>query len=253
MLWGLALQLGRLDPLPPSSCWLGVTIQESVNHFVRTKASQRPGMTSWATSSPLPLLPTKRRESQVSLHSTPLLYSCAVLLRLPCGSENQACQHIPVRVSFQTGQNSVTFHSALTFAVKCTYGSNHLDGSGFIQENVDRQYKKLNTQWWWQWWRLVDWIYVHAAAICSLVIVLKHTHIHTHTHTQQSPRMLNKLSLYNWQVIICDGPPSSGVTAGNEEFQDAVRQAVPEGQTFKGYPIQFTHRNARKAFLTCLK
>ncbi|KAK7114460.1 hypothetical protein V1264_000518 [Littorina saxatilis] len=45
----------------------------------------------------------------------------------------------------------------------------------------------------------------------------------------------------------------TGVTAGNEEFQDAVRQAVPEGQTFKGYPIQFTHRNARKAFLTCLK
>lgn len=114
MLWELALQLGRLDPLPPSSCWLGVTIQESVNHFVRTKASQRPGMTSWATSSPQPLLPTKRRESQVSLHLTPLLYSCAVLLRLPCGSENQACQHIPVCVSFQTGQNSVTFHSALT-------------------------------------------------------------------------------------------------------------------------------------------
>ncbi|KAL8560893.1 Centrosomal protein of 76 kDa [Nucella lapillus] len=45
----------------------------------------------------------------------------------------------------------------------------------------------------------------------------------------------------------------TGVTAGNEEFQDAVRQAVPEGMTFKGYPIQFTHRNARKAFLTCLK
>nr|KAG5695562.1 hypothetical protein BaRGS_033984 [Batillaria attramentaria] len=27
------------------------------------------------------------------------------------------------------------------------------------------------------------------------------------------------------------------VTAGNEEFQDAVRQAVPDGQTFKGAPI----------------
>ncbi|KAK7481686.1 hypothetical protein BaRGS_00027059 [Batillaria attramentaria] len=45
----------------------------------------------------------------------------------------------------------------------------------------------------------------------------------------------------------------TGVTAGNEEFQDAVRQAVPDGQTFKGYPIQFTHRSPRKAFLTCLK
>ncbi|XP_005103634.1 centrosomal protein of 76 kDa [Aplysia californica] len=45
----------------------------------------------------------------------------------------------------------------------------------------------------------------------------------------------------------------TGITAGNEEFQDAVRQAVPDGQTFKGYPIQFTHRNARKAFTTCLR
>ncbi|GFS20157.1 centrosomal protein of 76 kDa-like [Elysia marginata] len=45
----------------------------------------------------------------------------------------------------------------------------------------------------------------------------------------------------------------TGITAGNEEFQDAVRLAVPEGQTFKGYPIQFTHRNARKAFTTCLR
>ncbi|RUS90786.1 hypothetical protein EGW08_001405 [Elysia chlorotica] len=45
----------------------------------------------------------------------------------------------------------------------------------------------------------------------------------------------------------------TGITAGNEEFQDAIRLAVPEGQTFKGYPIQFTHRNARKAFTTCLR
>ena len=45
----------------------------------------------------------------------------------------------------------------------------------------------------------------------------------------------------------------TGVTAGNEEFQDAVRQAVSDCFTFKGYPIQFPHRNARRAFLTCLK
>ncbi|XP_041375156.1 centrosomal protein of 76 kDa-like [Gigantopelta aegis] len=45
----------------------------------------------------------------------------------------------------------------------------------------------------------------------------------------------------------------TGLTAGNEEFQDAVRQAVPDGHTFKGYPIQFIHRNARKAFATCLR
>ncbi|CAL1548119.1 unnamed protein product [Lymnaea stagnalis] len=45
----------------------------------------------------------------------------------------------------------------------------------------------------------------------------------------------------------------TGITAGNEEFQDAIRLAVPDGQTFKGYPVQFTHRNARKAFVTCLR
>ncbi|XP_071091691.1 centrosomal protein of 76 kDa-like isoform X1 [Haliotis cracherodii] len=45
----------------------------------------------------------------------------------------------------------------------------------------------------------------------------------------------------------------TGMTAGNEDFQDAVRHCVPDGHTFKGYPIQFTHRNARKVFATCLK
>ncbi|KAK2191243.1 hypothetical protein NP493_55g07029 [Ridgeia piscesae] len=45
----------------------------------------------------------------------------------------------------------------------------------------------------------------------------------------------------------------TGLTAGNEEFQQAIRRAVPEGHTFKGYPIQFVHRNARRAFAACLK
>lgn len=45
----------------------------------------------------------------------------------------------------------------------------------------------------------------------------------------------------------------SGVSCGNEEFQDAVRRAVPDGHTFKGFPIHFLHRNARRAFATCLK
>lgn len=45
----------------------------------------------------------------------------------------------------------------------------------------------------------------------------------------------------------------TGITAGNEEFQDSIKQAVPDGHTFKGYPIQFSHRNARRAFATCLK
>lgn len=44
-----------------------------------------------------------------------------------------------------------------------------------------------------------------------------------------------------------------GVSAGNEEFQEAVRNAVPEGHTFKGFPIQLLHRNPQRAFSTCLK
>ncbi|XP_041255221.1 centrosomal protein of 76 kDa isoform X2 [Onychostruthus taczanowskii] len=46
---------------------------------------------------------------------------------------------------------------------------------------------------------------------------------------------------------------TTGVSAGNEEFQDAVRRAVPDGHTFKGFPIHFVHRNARRAFATCLR
>ncbi|RMC15599.1 hypothetical protein DUI87_07801 [Hirundo rustica rustica] len=46
---------------------------------------------------------------------------------------------------------------------------------------------------------------------------------------------------------------TTGVSAGNEEFQDAIRRAVPDGHTFKGFPIHFVHRNARRAFATCLR
>ncbi|WAR13635.1 CEP76-like protein [Mya arenaria] len=46
---------------------------------------------------------------------------------------------------------------------------------------------------------------------------------------------------------------TTGLIPGNEEFQDSIKQAVPDGHTFKGYPIQFSHRNARKAFATCLR
>lgn len=45
----------------------------------------------------------------------------------------------------------------------------------------------------------------------------------------------------------------TGVSCGNEEFQDAVRRAVPDGHTFKGFPIHFLHRNARRAFATSLR
>ena len=45
----------------------------------------------------------------------------------------------------------------------------------------------------------------------------------------------------------------AGVTAGNDDFQSAIRRAVPDGHTFKGYPVQFVHRNARRAFAACIK
>ncbi|XP_010878657.1 centrosomal protein of 76 kDa isoform X1 [Esox lucius] len=45
----------------------------------------------------------------------------------------------------------------------------------------------------------------------------------------------------------------TGTSCGNEEFQDAVRRAVPDGHTFKGFPVHFLHRNARRAFATCLR
>uniref|UniRef100_A0A8C5QYR8 Centrosomal protein of 76 kDa n=1 Tax=Leptobrachium leishanense TaxID=445787 RepID=A0A8C5QYR8_9ANUR len=46
---------------------------------------------------------------------------------------------------------------------------------------------------------------------------------------------------------------TTGISSGNEEFQDAIRRAVPDGHTFKGFPIHFVHRNARRAFATCLR
>nr|CAB3230038.1 centrosomal protein of 76 kDa-like [Phallusia mammillata] len=40
---------------------------------------------------------------------------------------------------------------------------------------------------------------------------------------------------------------------GNEDFQDMVRRAVPNGNTFKGFPLQVLHRDARRAFKTALR
>lgn len=45
----------------------------------------------------------------------------------------------------------------------------------------------------------------------------------------------------------------TNISVGNEEFQDAIRRAVPDGHTFKGFPIHFVYKNARRAFATCLR
>eukprot|EP01137_Pigoraptor_chileana_P005113 Opistho-2@47775 len=46
---------------------------------------------------------------------------------------------------------------------------------------------------------------------------------------------------------------ATGVRVGNEDFESVIRRAVPEGQTFKGFPIQFSHRSTRRMFAACLK
>ena len=40
---------------------------------------------------------------------------------------------------------------------------------------------------------------------------------------------------------------------GNEEFDQAVKLSIPDGHSFKAFPIQFLHRNARKVFAACMK
>eukprot|EP00297_Palpitomonas_bilix_P002881 CAMPEP_0113908950 /NCGR_PEP_ID=MMETSP0780_2-20120614/26506_1 /TAXON_ID=652834 /ORGANISM="Palpitomonas bilix" /LENGTH=642 /DNA_ID=CAMNT_0000904555 /DNA_START=152 /DNA_END=2077 /DNA_ORIENTATION=- /assembly_acc=CAM_ASM_000599 len=44
------------------------------------------------------------------------------------------------------------------------------------------------------------------------------------------------LSAYETERIV-------GVTVGNADFQHSVKRAVPEGNTFKGFPVQFVHRD----------
>ena len=46
---------------------------------------------------------------------------------------------------------------------------------------------------------------------------------------------------------------TTGLSVGNEEFDQAIKLAIPDGHSFKAFPIQFIHRNARKAFAACLK
>ena len=45
----------------------------------------------------------------------------------------------------------------------------------------------------------------------------------------------------------------TGLSVGNEEFQHAIRKNVPDGHTFKGFPIQFVHMNPRRALGNCLR
>ena len=44
-----------------------------------------------------------------------------------------------------------------------------------------------------------------------------------------------------------------GVAPGNDDFQMAVRNVVPAGCTFRGFPVAFNHASASKIFDTLLE
>lgn len=46
---------------------------------------------------------------------------------------------------------------------------------------------------------------------------------------------------------------ANGVAASNEEHQHNVRMAIPKGHTFKAFPIEFSHFNARSIISACSK
>lgn len=56
----------------------------------------------------------------------------------------------------------------------------------------------------------------------------------TNFDNQLSYLLQTALSNYEFERI-------SGQTFANEEFQSAIKNYVPEGHTFKAFPIQFTH------------
>lgn len=45
----------------------------------------------------------------------------------------------------------------------------------------------------------------------------------------------------------------TGLSVGNEEFDQSIKLAIPDGHSFKAFPIQFIHRNGRRVFAACLK
>lgn len=43
---------------------------------------------------------------------------------------------------------------------------------------------------------------------------------------------------------------TTGATFGQEEFQNSIKMYIPDNHTFKAFPIQFNHRNAKTIFDT---
>jgi len=68
----------------------------------------------------------------------------------------------------------------------------------------------------------------------------------THWNEDLSHLLLPALSAYELER-------AAGVTINNDEFQQAIRHAVPSGFTFKGFPSQFNHLNVKGIFRECMK
>jgi centrosomal protein CEP76 len=45
----------------------------------------------------------------------------------------------------------------------------------------------------------------------------------------------------------------TGLSVGNEEFDQAIKLAIPDGHSFKAFPIQFIHYNPKRCFSSCIK
>ena len=59
-------------------------------------------------------------------------------------------------------------------------------------------------------------------------------HLQTHWDNQLSYILTSALASYEMERV-------GGVTFANDEFQQAVKNHVPDGHTFKAFPVQFTH------------
>lgn len=69
--------------------------------------------------------------------------------------------------------------------------------------------------------------------------------LNTTVDTHLSYIVTQALSAYEHERV-------TGVSCGGEEFDQAVRLTIPEGHTFKAFPIQFNHANANRIFNACL-
>ena len=77
---------------------------------------------------------------------------------------------------------------------------------------------------------------------------LHHQDLGLGTHWDDDLSYLLSPALTAYELERC-----TGLSVGNEEFQDAIHNVVPLGHTFKGFPIQLTFWNPKRVFSACTK